>query len=1233
MSDHPGEKTETAPAVDQLEPTDSDERLFWVGIGASAGGLEALREFVGKLPKTGLMNLTYVVAQHLSPTHQSMLVQLLGRETDIQVCELSNNLKPEANMLYITPPNSDVYVESGRLQLRKPLSEFKPKPSVDYFFATLAEDQTDRVIGIILSGTGSDGAHGVRAIRAAGGITIAQEPSTAKYDGMPSSAIETGCVDAVLAPDKMGRGIEKVLSSPRSLKLLQEEHQRTDIQELMFLVKQRCGVDFKDYKTGTLHRRISRRMAACATHELNEYVDYVRANPKELDALYGDILISVTNFFRDTEAFDSLKREVEKILAAKGPEDTIRVWIPGCASGEEAYSIVILFAEAAGGLAKLSDYNFQMFATDLDADTLTMARKGQYSDATLQKLSPELRDKYFHHREGNREILKGVRDLVLFSRHNVLEDPPFMRLDLVSCRNLLIYFNNNLQHNVLSLFHYALGEKGILFLGQSESLGHSSNLFITADSKAKIFRRKLISSAEHQPFRRTSAASSSPIARLPSTRAAGGIHELPDAIVQALAPNSLLVDENLDVLRIYGDMHAYTQLSPGSASMNLVSIARKEFRQELRALAYKTLREQSTHNSLRKNLKDDAQHQRVDITIRPLRTKTSEQSLLLISFEPHKSEELRPIVSDVDTAEHPLIAEFEQELNSTREHLQTVVEELETSNEELQSTNEELQSSNEELQSSNEELETANEELQSTNEELLTVNEELQIKTLELTEANTKLVNVKESFDFPLLMVDAKQRIKLYNKAAKKIFAIDAHDSAEPISAVTSAIEIPDLVNRIKKVGMSGKALQRQLDTDEVCYNETIHPYRDEHGQVLGALLTYVDNTKTRQIEAELATSEERYQLAVDGSSVGLWDWKIAGDELYCSPKLLEILHVKQQHFKPSFEFLKERLHPDCRDDVLAVLSAHLEKGFDFNVECQMRQGDLSRTTNGSEEDKELYIWVHIRGQATWGADRQPERMSGSLDNYTEKREIIDELRDSNQALARFAYVCSHDLKEPARLANNFGMLLQETAAAKLDDDEATYLEHIVGNTERMQEMIRDMLTYAQIENKNSVLEIVDCEIEYDRVLEHLQLAVEENNATVSRSKLPKIRSDRMQIFQVLLNLIGNGIKFHRDERPVVHVSAVELNDDWQFAVSDNGIGMHDNHVQKIFGEFQRLNSSEEFPGTGIGLSICHKIVQRQGGRIWVESAPNEGSTFYFTIPKNPVGRRMSDPIAVAEPG
>ena len=1192
-----------APAHSQVPEYPSNNRLYWVGIGASAGGLEALREMVKKLPKR-MRNITYIITQHLSPKHQSMMVQLLARETSMPVAEAEDGMQPEAGMIYITPPNSDLFVKDMALCLRTPPSEHSPKPSVDFFFSTLAEELGDHAIGVILSGTGSDGSHGVRAIRAGGGLTIAQAPETAKYDGMPNNAIETSCVDIILPPDKIGPEIAALIRSPHNLHLLQEtDEKRTTIQELMHLLKARSGVDFKDYKTGTLFRRLNRRMTACGVADLDEYLEYIEKNTQELDLLFRDIMITVTQFFRDKEAFAGVKAQIQELLAAKEDDENIRIWVPGCATGEEAYSIVILFAEAAGGISKLQQqYNFQLFATDIDVEALSLARKGVYAETTLEGVDEKLKNRYFRHKENAYEIVKAVRDMVVFSKHNVFDDPPFLRLDLITCRNVLIYFNNKLQSTVMNLFHYALNPNGILFLGKSEALGQSSNLFQSVNTKAKLFRRKLVTPSEQV---RTAKVSYTALPKFETTAAANktkATHDLPDAIIGALAPDSLLIDENMDVLRIYGDVQAYTQLSAGEATTNLASLARKEFRQELRALVYKVLREGSEQSVLPKKLNINGRVHKINIVIHPLSFKNSAERLLLISFE--KVKRIKGETENKKTGSDPIIAELEQELSATREHLQTVVEELETSNEELQSTNEEMQSTNEELQSSNEELETTNEELQSTNEELLTVNEELQIKSAELVATNADLANIKESIDIPLLVVDKDLIITQFNKAAGQVFMLSDDAEGNALTSIATRIDIPNLRKSVVAVIENGQPTTRQLDDGETCLYERILPYRDEDNIVKGAVLTYIQNTQEQRILRQLQQSQERYDLAVQGSNAGIWDWNIRNGEMHWSNLFRQMLGIRNKRFKPSFALLEARIHAEDRDDVIAILQAHLERGFEFNVEFRMRK------ESGS------YLWIHMRGQAIWNEAREPVRMTGSAYDVTDRRQALEHLSRSNESLERFAYVCSHDLKEPARLIENFAELFQNEYQNTLDATGKEYLHFIQDSAMRMQAMIQGILAYSQLENKNLTLDTINVEEELARVIENLTLSIRETGAKITHDALPEIKADKMQVFQVLQNLLSNALKFCNGRKPHIHISAQDNNHEWVFAVSDNGIGMKPEHAHKIFNVFQRLNKREDYAGNGIGLSICQKIVSKHGGRIWVESELGKGSTFYFTLPK-----------------
>lgn len=1198
--------TETPDAhAEPLEDRFGGNRLYWVGIGASAGGLEALRELCKTLPQN-TVNITYIVAQHLSPKYQSMMVQLLARETPMAVEEVVDGMRPRSDTIYISPPNNDVFVKNGVIRLRRPPSEHSPKPSVDLLFSTLAEELGDHVIGVVLSGTGSDGAHGVRAIRAGGGLTIAQSPDTAKYDGMPSSSIATECVDLILPPEKIGAEIFGLVRSPHNIVHLRKtDKKRSTMHELMHLLKMQSGVDFSDYKSGTVLRRLNRRLTARGLADLDQYLEYVRETPKELGLLFRDIMITVTQFFRDADAFADLKKKIVELLEDKVDGDPIRVWVPGCATGEEAYSIVILFAEAAGGLAALQKrYKFQLFASDIDVTALALARKGVYAETTLEGVPPEITSRYFHHRDNSYEIVKAIRDMVVFSKHNVFDDPPFLRLDLISCRNLLIYFNAKLQHSVLGLFHYALNPTGILFLGKSEALGQSSAFYQSVDSHSKIFRRKLVSNSDTTKPLKLGYSAMPRFEHGQQGKNRNVTHDFPDAVISALSPDSLLINENMDVLRIYGDIQAYTQLSPGEASVNLTSIIRKEFRQELRALVYKVLREDLAHNVLPKKLNINGKLHALNIVIRPLTLRHSPERLLLISFE--SVERISDEKSHASKSEdNPVIVELEQELAATQEHLHTVVEELETSNEELRSTNEEMQSTNEELQSSNEELETANEELQSTNEELLTVNEELQVKSQELSTLNQDLENIKESIDSPLLAIDTDMIISLFNDAARHIFVLNKNSCGTALTGVATRIDIRDLRKRVSDVIKSGNKSVLQLHSEGVAYLEKIVPYVDARGTVNGAVLTYENNTQEHDILEQLKASETRYNLAVQGSNAGIWDWDIVADRMHWSRLMINMLGICDEAFKPSMEFFQECIHKDDRQNVVAILEAHLTQSHDFDVEFRMRREDQS------------YIWVQARGQAIWDKDGNPLRMAGSIIDVSERRLAIEHLSESNDALERFAYICSHDLKEPARLVENFVELFKVEYGDGLDETATQYLTFIEDSAIRMQEMIKSILTYSKFESKNLIITDVNMETTLHQVLENLQLSIEESKASVTHDPLPEaVRADRTQIFQVLQNLIGNALKFCRDRPPEIHVSVSESTEFWTFSVKDNGIGMRAEHTQRIFDVFQRLNQKEEYEGSGIGLSICQKIISRHGGTISVTSEVEKGSVFFFTLPK-----------------
>lgn len=895
--------TDTTPTVDsttdqQPHQTDLPENhagereLTVVGIGASAGGLEALRAFVGHLPTA--TSMAYIIAQHLSPKHESMLVQLLGRETRLKVAQIRDGMAIEANTIYITPANKNLVVENSLLRLTEPEDRPIPKPSVDSFFRSLANDFGEHAIAVVLSGTGSDGSHGVRAIKAEGGFTLVQAPETAKYDGMPRAAIETGCVDLIMPADRIAGELQRLVEMAGRALLTQPEEPEAPVYErITRLIQQQSGLDLSAYKEKTVHRRLRRRMAARHLNDLENYLQLLEEDPQEVESFCQDILISVTSFFRDAEAFEALHDQLYNLLRNRRPGDEIRIWVPGCATGEEAYTLAILLSEMLG--PGVRDYRIHIFATDLDEPALNTARRGVYSASSLVELNQDTINRYFQPYGDQYKVVKSLREMLVFARQDLLHDPPFLRLDLLSCRNLLIYFNNDTQRRLFELFHYAVNPGGLLFLGKSENVTRHEHLFVPLESTWKIFRQRgSRSSYSGTPYYRpssggqTSDDADTPVRTRPKLSA---YDRMIRSAMEQYAPAGLLVDETLQIQHILGDTSPYLRIPHGDPDFTVRNLVRRELRVDMSALVTRVKKERVSTFSRSIDLPD--QGRRVRVSVHPVTGELDEELLYLICFDA-----VQGTVSDEksaagasggsdgvdDEAAEQRIDELEDELATTREHLQTVIEELETTNEELQSSNEELQSSNEELQSSNEELETTNEELQSTNEELTTVNEELNSKTVELNAAYNDLQNVTDSLADPLVVVDEKLRIKFHNPACDKIF-IGSDDLVNaPLLDVERRVDVPQFRQRLQRVIRKGEQVEVQIsqtlrtaeegaehDASKPVYRYYLlrmQPYYDEQRRVCGAVITFFDNTRIKRAEREARESEARLHAIVNRSPV-----------------------------------------------------------------------------------------------------------------------------------------------------------------------------------------------------------------------------------------------------------------------------------------------------------------------------------------------------------------------------
>jgi len=857
----------TAVAKRMAKVMDSS-KLIAVGIGASAGGLEALRVFISELKPGG--KITYLITQHMDPKHQSLLATILNRETNLEITEAQDGEQLIADHIYICPASKDMTLVNEQIVLREPRHGVGPRPSVDVFFTSLAQDFGDRAIGMILSGTGSDGSHGIRAIKAAGGICIAQDTASAKYDGMPVAAVNTGTVDLILPPEKIAQELQEITALYPAGKLLAPAANTAVLpvyEQIMDLVRRRTNCDFTDYKSNTVMRRIERRMAASRMNRIEDYAAFLNDSLAEAEMLSKDMLISVTSFFRDNEAFEALAKIVKKILSNKKPGDAIRVWIPGCATGEEVYTIAILFAEQLG--AEISQYNIQIFATDLDGPATMAGRKGIYSQTSVAGMDDNRLNRYFIRVGNTYEVSKSIREMVVFAKHDLIRNPPFLRIDLVSCRNLLIYFNNDLQKRVFNLFHYVLNQNGYLFLGKSESIGVFTGLFEPVDKKWRLFARK--GAPTTAPIGYTEPTVSLP--DIPRARRERDTRHTPESLMEqtltkAYAPPSVVVDDSFVILHVSGDVRDFLSISSGKFGTDILSLVRDDLRPSLRAMLHKAFREGEHENIHRIRVSSKGDIPPVLIGVRLIDLPDRNESYSVISFEQQDIQtDADGAIVDVDGSNEERVREIEQELSATREHLQTVVEELETSNEEMQSLNEELQASNEELQSSNEELETSNEELQSTNEELTTVNEELQVKSNELSIANTDLANLRDSIQYPLIVVDAKLRIMMFTAPTTALFTINLSDIGQIITTVPCSIDLPDFRKEIAEVIKTEKSREQEIVTEDKIYWALIDPYYDERRGVIGAILSFLDRTEVADMGKKLrAATDEISRLSKVGS-------------------------------------------------------------------------------------------------------------------------------------------------------------------------------------------------------------------------------------------------------------------------------------------------------------------------------------------------------------------------------
>jgi two-component system, chemotaxis family, CheB/CheR fusion protein len=862
-----------------------------VGIGASAGGFESISTLLKNLrPDTGL---AFVIIQHLGPESHSTLANLLLKTTSMPVLDIRDGMPIDPNHVYVLTPNFDVVVENRKLRLvRRPSSERVHMP-IDHFFQSLAEQEKERAIGVVLSGTGSDGTLGLRAIKGENGLTFAEADTTAKYFAMPNSAIRAGCVDAVRTIKDLAHELEAVARHPyvkdrsnreaNEVKLSGFPEGADALTKVFYLLKQQTGVNFAEYKHSTLGRRIARRIVLKKLETLEDYVELLRSETSEVEQLFNDILINVTSFFRDPAAFATLrKRILTKIIKARGRRGDLRIWVPGCSTGEEVYSVAIVAMETLGHHA--DGIRVQVFGTDLSEQIVAKARSGIYPESIAKSVSSTRLRRFFHRTaNGTYQISRTIRDICTFARQNVCEDPPFSHIDLITCRNVLIYLGPQLQKKCIPIFHYALNPDGYLMLGTSESVGGFADLFALVDKKHKIYLKKFAGVRPplgfHAPDGGPLQTEASIIGSMNSEPEPGlELHKHVDRLILArYSPNAVVIDESLQVLQFRGATSRYLEHAPGSASLNLLQMARPPLIVDLRTAIHRALKENAAVRRADIFLKYDGEAVLVNLEVIPFRAEGREQRLLLITFDHVKAQRpehegdghsLSKGRSKSNSHNRGLeVQRLRDELNSTKESLQAIIEEREAANEELKSANEEIQSSNEELQSTNEELETAKEELQSANEELTTVNEELANRNSELATVNNDLNNLLTSINIPIIIVDNGLRVRRVTAPGEKIFNLIATDVGRPLSNIKPNLDIPDLAALIREVIETLSAREREVrDSDNRWHQLRIRPYRTLDNKIDGAVITLVEIDRMKRSLADLQNVLEFANTILDGA-------------------------------------------------------------------------------------------------------------------------------------------------------------------------------------------------------------------------------------------------------------------------------------------------------------------------------------------------------------------------------
>jgi two-component system CheB/CheR fusion protein len=1241
-----------------LKATDGQNRFPIVGIGASAGGLEAFQQMLAHLPPdTGM---AFLLVQHLDPSHKSQLTEILSRSTPLPVIEATDGLGVRPDHIYIIPSNTNLTIAQGLLHVTPRADSHGLHLPIDHLFRSLAAEQRGRAIGVVLSGTGSDGTLGLCEIKAGGGITFAQDEASAKHAGMPHSAIESGSVDFVLPPDLIARQLAEISTHPylgplaATLSVAEsDEHYK----KILGAVRSVTSVDFSQYRDTTIRRRIMRRMALHAQPSMADYARRLVHERAEVEALYRDLLINVTSFFRDPEVFESLKREVfPEIIKGKAANAPLRVWVPGCSTGQEAYSLAMALWEFFD--ERPVRHPIQIFATDLgEPALLERARTGLYPEGIEIEVGPERLRRFFKKEDHLYRIDKSIRDACVFARQNLVADPPFSHVDLISCRNLLIYLSPVIQKQVLPTFHYALNVPGFLVLGTAETVGENTDLFKLVDRANKIYGKKSVASRAPMYFpvedyknvpveHRSDGA---------SAMAADYQKEADRLLLGHYAPPGVLVNENFDILQFRGQTTRFLTQPPGEPSISLLKLAREGLFLELRSALndVKTLNKPVRRERVR--VRDEHGVREISLRVLPVQPGGTGGRCFLVLFEdadsfasaatpmpaPGLLKRLQgwaggtgrsaPVRTDTSAIHEEKIPDnsetlqLRRELAATKEYLQSLIERQDAVNEELRSANEEVQSSNEELQSTNEELETAKEELQSTNEELTTVNEQLQYRNLELNQVGNDLTNLLTSTTIPVIMVGNDLRLRRITAPARRVMNLQATDIGRPLSELTTNIDVPELAVLIGEVIEQVQPREREVrDRSGEWYLLRIHPYRTADNKIDGAVLLLLGIGEIKRSQQAQRDSEERLHLALEGGSLGTWYSDLTSGEVFWDENTNIILGLPPEAERSEATFF-DRVHPDDREKLQRRRNLR-EKHAMYTEEIRVMRSDGS------------IGWVLVQAKISYGESGEPVRLSGVCADISERKKLaeqlsqhVEELRQADQKKNDFIAVLSHELRNPlAPILNAVAILRTEgVPESKLE----WCRDVIQRQVQHMVRLMDDLLDVGRIAHGKFILrkERVTLTTVINHAIETSRPGID-NKGQELTVNLPSehilLEADPSRLSQVFSNLLNNAAKYTQTGGQIL-LTAKPQDSEVVVTVKDNGLGIASELLPLIFDLFVQGESSPESErsGLGLGLTLVRTLVELHGGTVEVRSdGPGRGSEFVVRLPIVEIGAISENP-------